>query len=298
MPASIRALLTAAKPLLAATPFAASPREAHLLLGHVLGWGEARLLAHDDAAVGAADERRFRALLARRLAGEPVAYLLGEKEFFGRAFRVDARVLIPRPETEHLVEAVLALGGALPERARVLDLGTGSGAVALTLALERPHWRLVAGDLSLAALDVARENARRFGLLGRVSFLAVDLASALVLSAVDLVVANLPYVVREEAPLLSPEVRDFEPGSALFADPAIGRDGRLLPGLGEIARLLAAAARPPAAGGLSPGARVALEIGYGQIEGVEELAATGPWRLVDTIPDYAGIPRCVVLARG
>ena len=154
---TVQGLLVEARRRLAAAPFAPPAREAGLLLAHALGVSEAQVLARHDEDVPAAAADRFLALLERRLAGEPFAYLTGEREFYGRGFRVDRRVLIPRPETEHLVEAALAL--PLPPGPRILDLGTGSGCLAVTLAAELPAATVVATDLSLAALAVARANA-------------------------------------------------------------------------------------------------------------------------------------------
>ncbi len=287
--ATVSSLLAEAKAELAAAPFRPSPREAHLLLGHVLGLAEAPLLARDAEAVPPASEEAFRALLARRLTGEPVAYLLGEREFFGRPFAVDGRVLVPRPETEHLVETVLDL--PLPVRARVLDVGVGSGAIAVTLAHERPAWRVTGVDLSPAALAVARGNARRHAPAGgRLALAAADLAAGLDLSGFDLLVSNPPYVAWEDAPTLSPEVRDFEPGLALFAEPA-GPAGEGVPGAGVTARLLQQSRLLPL------GARVVLELGSGQLEGLLRLAAAEGWSPERVVHDYAGIPRVVVLGR-
>lgn len=227
----------------------------------------------------------FERLLARRLAGEPVAYLLGEREFYGRVFSVDRRVLIPRPETEHLVEVVLAL--PLPPGPRILDLGTGSGILAVTLALELPGARVLATDRSPGALAVAAANARRLGAGERLCFLGADWTAALARLDFDLVVSNPPYVSREDEPRLSPEVRDFEPASALFAEEG---------GLGEIRRLLAAAVALPS------GAFFACEIGDGQLPGIEALVAeereeAHPLTLVEVRRDYAGKERLVVLKR-
>ena len=296
---TVRELLAEAKRRLAAAPFEPPPREAHHLLGHVLGLSEAQVLARDDESVPPEAEAAFRELLERRLAGEPVAYLVGEREFYGRSFRVDSRVLIPRPETEHLVEAALDPALDLPPGARVLDVGTGSGAIALTLALERPGWRVVAADLSPAALAVARDNARRLGLLdassgdgsGRLHLVGSDLASALRVHDFDLVVSNPPYIAREEAAALSPEVREFEPHGALFGGlPGEGAAGAS-PGTGLASRLLEGLEELP------PRAPVILEIGHGQLEAVLALARRHGRRPARTIPDYAGVPRVVVLTR-
>jgi release factor glutamine methyltransferase len=289
--ATVGSLLAEAKAALAAASFAPPPREAHLLLGRVLGLSEARLLARDGEPVAPEAEHAFRALLARRLAGEPVAYLTGEREFYGRSFGVDRRVLVPRPETEHLVEAALELEreGRVPADARVLDVGAGSGAVAVTLALERPRWRLVASDLSPAALAAARENARRFDLAGRgrLRLVAADLTAALRLERFDLLVSNPPYVAVEEAAALSPEVRDFEPPAALFSPPGPGAAS----GTGIAWRLLEGSSSLPLR------APLALEIGRGQLEAVRAAAERHGWSVRREVPDLAGIPRVVVLVR-
>ena len=253
-------------------------RECRLLLGHLLGWTETQVIARDDRRVPPETIERFDALLSRREGGEPVAYLLGRREFYGRDFLVDPRVLVPRPETEHLVEA--ALGLDLPPDARVLDVGVGSGAIAVTLALERPGWRVAATDRSADALAVARANARRLG--GHVTLLGADLTAPLRLGRLDLVVSNPPYLAPAEAGGISPEVREFEPASALFAPGE---------GLGLIERLLTEARS------LQPGSPVILEIGHRQLAAVEALAERGPWRRERVIADYQGIPRVLILSR-
>ncbi|MBV8202445.1 MAG: peptide chain release factor N(5)-glutamine methyltransferase [Acidobacteria bacterium] len=258
----------------------APPREAALLLGAVLGLSEAQVMARDDQPVPPAAAARFEALLARRLGGEPVAYLLGEREFYGRGFAVDRRVLIPRPETEHLVEA--ALGLALPPAPRVLDVGTGSGCLAVTLALELAGARVVAADLSPAALAVAAGNARRHGVAGRVAAAASDLTAALDLSRFDLVVSNPPYVDAGEAPALSHEVCNFEPHLALFS-----------PGSGDavLARLFRECAR------LRPGVPLVVEIGSGQLAAATRHAAAAGLEIAGVHRDYAGAARVLVLRR-
>lgn len=254
-------------------------REAARLLAHLLGTGEAGLLARDGETVDATIADRFLELVARRAAGEPAAYLTGEREFFGRRFAVDRRVLVPRPETEHLVEIALAL--PLPDRARVLDVGTGSGAIALTLAAERPAWRVVASDRSLGALALARGNAQ--ALAPGVALVAADLDAALELGGFDLVVSNPPYVDPEDETALSPEVRAHEPPLALFAHG----------GLAVLERLLAAGRA------LRPGAYLAVEVGAGQAAAlVERARAGGLYDELSVSPDLAGIERDVVLRRG
>lgn len=281
MTPTVRILLAEARRRLAAAPFEAPPREARLLLAHVLGRREVDLLGGDGELVPAPAIARFGALLERRLLGEPVAYLTGEREFWGRSFHVDSRVLVPRPETEHLVEAALDL--PLPPHPRFLDLGTGSGCLAASLACELPAAHGIAVDLSPAALAVARRNLERHGVLDRVRPVAADLGRALALSRFDLVVSNPPYLAPEEAPTLSPEVRDHEPGLALFAPDR---------GLATITRLL-----HEVGVALAPGAWLACEIGAGQLSAVLELAAGSALALERWLPDLAGIPRVVVLRR-
>lgn len=273
---TVRELLAPARSRLAAAPFAASPREALLLLGAVMGWSEAQVLARDGAEVPPEHATAFAELLERRLRGEPVAYLLGRREFWGRSFAVDGRVLVPRPETEHLVEEALEL--ALPAHPQVLDLGTGSGCLAVTLALELPGSRVVAVDRSAGALAVARRNAAALG--AGVAFAAGDWATALDVTGVDLVVSNPPYLDPAE-PVVA-EVTDWEPASALW-----GGAG----GLAAVAALLGSLDR------LRGGIPVLLEIGAGQLPRLATLAAAAGWRLDGSRADLAGIPRVAVLRR-
>jgi release factor glutamine methyltransferase len=273
-------LLADARRRLAAAPFRPAGREAQLLMARVLGRDEAHVLAHPEDVLQAAAVERFQTLLERRLSGEPIAYIFGEREFYGRLFAVDRRVLIPRPETEHLVELALEL--ALPPRPRILDLGTGSGCLAVTLACELPTARLIATDLFPAALAVARANARRHGVDDRVRLVAADLATPLRLGGFDLVVSNPPYVGLEEAPHLSVEVRDHEPAAALFAPRTR---------LSVIERLAAEL------GDLAAGTVVAFEIGAGREDAVSELLAGSLLAPVGVRQDYAGIPRIVVTKR-
>ncbi len=268
MKISVGDLVAQTRQRLRAAPFEISPREASLLLRHVLGWSESRVLAYPESLVDEEARRRLDELVERRLKGEPVAHLFGEKEFWGRDFLVDRRVLTPRPETEHLIEAALELN--LPPSPRILDLCTGSGCIAVTLALEIDGARVVASDLSLDALDVARANAARHE--AAVSFVAADLCEALRLDVFDLVVSNPPYV--DPAADLSPEVRDFDPSLALFAE----NRGRAI-----IERLLEESAA------MRPGVTLLMEIGYDQ----------GDWLAgrCEIRRDYAGLPRLAILRR-
>ena len=279
--ATIRELVEEGRRRLAGAVADSPGREARLLLAAILNRDQMALVAHDDDAVAAADRERFRELVERRERGEPAAYLLGRKEFYGRDFVVDDRVLIPRPETEAVVEIALSLD--LPAEARVVDVGTGSGAIALTLAAERPRWRLVATDLSLGALACARENRARLGLADRVGLVRGDLASAVAAEPLDLVVSNPPYVDPAEPELVAPDVRTYEPHLALFA-----AEG----GLAVVARLVAFASA------LREGAWLISEFGFGQRDRVLALAAATPGlELVEMRDDAAGIPRVVVFKR-
>ncbi len=280
MPTTIGALLAGARPRLAAAPFRPSTREGALLLGAVLGLSEAQVFARPGAEVADAAAARFEEMLRRRLTGEPVSYLFGEREFYGRPFHVDSRVLIPRPETEHVVESALALHP--PRGAWLLDVGTGSGCLAVTLALEILESRVVATDISPAALAVAQGNARRLRASDRVHLLAADLAAGLDLGRFDLAVSNPPYIDRAEAPALSPEVCNFEPHLALFS-----------PGAGDstLARLCGTAS------GLRPGAHLVVEIGFGQFDAARRHAAAAGLELAGVRRDYSGIPRVLTLKR-
>jgi release factor glutamine methyltransferase len=247
-----------------------TPRlDAELLLGRALGVDRARLVLDARAPMDRTALARFDGLLARRRASEPVAYILGEREFRRLRLVVDRRVLIPRPETELLVE--LALG--LPAGARVLDVGTGSGAVALALKDERPDLEVWGSDLSADALDVARSNGARLEL--PVFFVQADLLEGVPSPGeFDAVLANLPYVSTGDA--LPPDVGDYEPPDALFA----GSDG-----LSVIRRLV---------DGLGATPFVALEVGEGQASAVASLLAGAGFASVRRKRDLAGIERVVV----
>jgi release factor glutamine methyltransferase len=268
-PPSARSLLADASTRLCAAG-ADSPRlDSELLLADALGVSRERLLLDPSGVVDAPAVTRFEALLARREAREPVAYILGRKGFRRISLLVDRRVLIPRPETELLVE----LGLGLPGGARVIDVGTGSGAVALALKEERPDLEVWASDVSADALALATENARTLGLA--VHFAHADLLDG-ISQQFDAVLANLPYVA--EGAELPPEVAVYEPPGALLA----GSDG-----LREIRRLVAMLAGVPVVG---------LEVGFDQAETVAALMVDGGFRSTERMRDLAGHER-VVLGR-
>jgi release factor glutamine methyltransferase len=249
-----------------------TPRlDAELLLGHALGVDRAALAMAPEREVAGPAVRAFQELVRRRAAGrEPVAYLLGRRGFRRLELEVDARVLVPRPETELLVEAALGL----PPGARVVDVGTGSGAVALALKDERPDLDVLATDVSDDALAVARANAR--GLRLDVAFRRADLLDGV--GPVDAVVCNPPYVADGERAVLPPEVGRHEPAVALFGGPD---------GLDVVRRLVRQA-------GASAAALLALEVGQGQAPAVSALARAAGFAEVEARRDLAGIERVVV----
>ncbi len=262
-------------------------REAELLLEEALGVGRAQLYLDGETEIPAQALAKLEAWLVRRCAREPLAYIVGEQEFWSLSFHVTPAVLIPRPETELLVEAALkvARGADQPFRGPLLDVGTGSGAIAVALARELPAALIYAVDRSPAALQVAQGNAKRHGVAERVRLLATDLLSGLRPGQMfPLVLSNPPYVGQETLPGLQPEVRDFEPRLAL--DGGAG-------GLTVIRRfpdLLAAA--------LAPGGWFFMEIGADQQEDVLELFTAVPFLTqVEVRPDFAGLPRILQARR-
>jgi release factor glutamine methyltransferase len=252
-----------------------TPRlDAELLLGHALGLDRAALLMAPEREVAGPAVRAFQDLVRRRSAArEPVASLVGRRAFRRLELEVDARVLVPRPETELLVEVALGL----PHGARVVDVGTGSGAVALALKDERPDLDVVATDVSQDALAVARANAARLGL--HVAFVRGDLLDGA--GDVDVIVANPPYVAEADRAALPPEVARHEPAVALFAGPD---------GLDVVRRLTAAA-------GASPARFAALEIGAGQAPEAQRLLQAAGFTETERHRDLAGIERVVVARR-
>lgn len=264
---------------------------AEVILAHALGLSRLDLYLRYDQPLSAAELSRFKALMVRRREGEPVAYLTGHREFWSLDFLVTPAVLIPRPETEVLVSAAIeAVKDWQPKTKNRkpktgplwgLEIGVGSGAVVVTLARELPQFTWVALDLAAAALAVARQNAGRHEVAGRIQFLQGDLLGALKPAAeFALVVANLPYVPRRVWERLPRDIKDFEPQEALLG----GEDGLTL-----IRRLAREAPHY-----LQPGGWLALEVAEGQAEGVLQLLReTGAYERLETLADYQGIQRVV-----
>jgi release factor glutamine methyltransferase len=247
--------------------------EARVLAAYAWNVAPSWLIAHDTDPLSDAQITRFRGLLTRRLAGEPIAYLTGVREFYGRSFEVSPDVLIPRPDTERLVE--LALERVPPDQAMdVLDLGTGSGCIAITLALERPLARVTAVDRSAAALAIAQRNANILN--AHVEFLTSDWFAALVGRRFDLIVSNPPYIAAADPHLTRGDVR-FEPLTALTA----GADG-----LDDLRQLTRAACAH-----LKPGGTLLLEHGYDQAEAVQALLRMNGIQHPQSWADLTGILR-------
>ena len=250
-----------------------NPRDTDVLLADITGRSLAGLIAHGDDEVDADAVQR---LLARRYRGEPLQYIRGKADFFSRQFLVDDRVLIPRPETELLVEAAI---DRAPRGGRVIDVGTGSGCIAISLERERPDLRVLGVDLSPAALAVANDNRRR--LSSQVRLAASDVLMS-VRGPFDLVVSNPPYIAKSEIANLQTEVRDHEPMLALTPGPR---------GTEVIERILDDARRVLAQDG-----RVLMEIGFGQESPLRDIAAARDYDVETFVPDLAGIARVIVLS--
>jgi release factor glutamine methyltransferase len=261
-------------------------RSAEHLLAHALGQKRLQLYLRFDQPVAEDELARFRELVRRRLRNEPVQYIVGTTEFYGLEFAVSPAVLIPRPETEHLVEAVIDRQRAVSAsgEASILDIGTGSGIIAITLAAQLQNARVTAIDVSEAAIDIARANAARNKVDDRVSLVKQDIL-AMELNGIggpfDVVVSNPPYIAQAEIETLQPEVRAFEPMDALTD----GGDG--LSFYRRIAELLPRL--------LSPGGLLAVEIGFGQSPAVIEIFSSA-LRDIEVVKDYSGIER-VILGR-
>ncbi|MGC1160270.1 MAG: peptide chain release factor N(5)-glutamine methyltransferase [Acidobacteriaceae bacterium] len=257
---------------------ATARRDAEVLLMRVVGRDRAWIMTHADAGLTSEQLAQFEDWVARRARQEPVQYILGETEFYGLTLRVTPAVLIPRPETEHVVEAVLSRVGR-DAAVRICDVGTGSGSIAVALAHALPRAVVTAVDLSSAALEIAKENAERHGVAGRVRFVESDLLGAVRGERFEVVVSNPPYVAEGE--VLEAQVREYEPREALYAG-ATGLEvyRRLIPEAWEV---------------LVPGGWLVMEIGHGQREVLAALL-TG-WDGVEFAADLQGIPRVAIAQR-
>jgi release factor glutamine methyltransferase len=262
---------------LQASPFPSL--DTRLLLAHALQQDHVYLVTHRDELLTVEQFREYQHLLHRAIAGEPIPYLIGKAPFFGQEFIVTPAVLIPRPETELLVELALRWGRAR-DQVRVVDVGTGSACIAASLAANLPAAEIIGSDISTAALTVARLNVTKL-VPGRVNLVQADLLESFS-SGIDLIVANLPYIAGHEWPELTDGVKFFEPAIALCGGPD---------GLDLIRRLL-----PQAHERLNPGGMVLLEIGWQQGDATRELAGTiFPDAVTEVVVDYAGHDRLVVI---
>ena len=254
--------------------------DAELLLAYALDTDRIRVILDSERRLLAGELAVYRELIKRRRSGEPIAYLLGRREFFGLPFRVDRRVLIPRPDTEALVEVALDRTRARSLFGRALDLCTGSGCVAIAFATRRPTWRVTGTDVSPEAVELARENALRLGAIWGVRFASGDgFAAVAAGERFELVTANPPYVPRAELELLEATIRDFEPRLALDG----GSDG-----LSLIRRIVSETTAR-----LVPGGVLALEVGAGQADGVARLLGDAGYLEVERRRDYGGHERVV-----
>ncbi len=258
-----------------------SPRmNAEVLLMFVLACNRAYLYAHPERELASGEQARYDDALAQRVRGVPAQYITGHQEFWGLDLIVTPAVLIPRPETEHLVETVLELAHGV-ERPTIVDVGTGSGCVALALARELPQAEIHATEISAEALEIARANAARLQLQDRVTFHHADLVADITGRAFDIVASNPPYVGSSEADKVQLEVRKFEPRAAVFA----GREG-----LDVIRRLI-----PQARVALKPGGWLVMEIGFSMEAKIRQLLCG--WVELHVTPDLQGIPRVIAARR-
>jgi release factor glutamine methyltransferase len=257
--------------------------DAEVLARHVLGWTREQMLVRWRQPVPPDFEPKFAPLLARRLRREPVAYIVGHREFWGLEIDVTRNTLIPRPETELIVEEALIVAPTLGDAPAIVDVGTGSGCLAIALAHELPTAHVLAIDVSTAALDVAKRNAVRHHVSERITLIAGSVLEP-ILHPVDLIVANPPYVPLRDAPTMQPDVRDYEPAVALFS----GEDG-----LATIRALV-----KQAAARVRPEGWLIFEFGWGQADEVKDLVdRVGAWRLIRLRHDLQDIPRTAVLQR-
>jgi release factor glutamine methyltransferase len=304
LPLDVRSVLREGIARLRAARVSSDTLAAEVLLLFSLGRDRTWLYSHADEQLDPYLVANYFTLIARRVAGEPTQHLTGKQEFWGLEFEVTAAVLIPRPETEHVVEVALerlgAAGikidmktGAPSPRLRIADIGTGSGCIAIALAHELPHAEIFATDISVAALHVARCNGARHRVDDRVHFVETDLLEGISLSPLaaarspqlfDLIVSNPPYVGRNDAASLEREVREHEPEAALFGGPT---------GIEIYVRLIEQAGAL-----LRPGGNLVLELGYGAADSVRAILAAQPgWANICVTNDLAGIPRVIAAER-
>ena len=279
---TLRALIERAEAKLRTSPHPDRARlDAETLMLHVLRQNRAWLIAHIDDEAEPSIEPEYTGLVAERLSGKPIQYITGNSEFFGLPFSVGPGVLIPRPETEHLVEEVIHLvkQSSLSEP-HILDIGTGSGIIAVAIAHALPHARITAVDLSAQALLIARENANRNHVTDRIQFLEGDLLTPVAGVQFHIIASNPPYVPASDHDSLAVEVREHEPHTALFA----GDDG-----LDIYRRLI-----PEAREHLQPEGWLLLEIGHGQQDAIDKILQDHGYSKVRFIQDYQGIPRVAV----
>ena len=304
MALDVRGALKEGMARLRAAQIPSSTLAAELLLMHALGRDRTWLYTNPEAALDPTQSEKYFALVARRAAGEPTQYLTGKQEFWGLEFEVTPAVLIPRPETEHVIEVALErLGprgikidmvtGAPSPRLRIADVGTGSGCLAVALAHELPHADVFATDISASAIEVARRNASRHGVADRIHLLQTNLLEAVLHQSLltnhqsqsfDLIVSNPPYVARSEAATLPREVRDHEPHEALFGGPTgVEIYSRLIEQSGSLLR---------------EGGILVLELGYNAADEVRRMFHVQPgWVNVSITNDLAGIPRVLAAER-
>jgi release factor glutamine methyltransferase len=262
---------------------------AGVLLGHVLAWDRVHLLTRAGEQIDESAYSTFLDLIARRARGEPLQYLTGHQEFYGLDFKVTPAVLIPRPETEFLVERIIEIGSnwGSPGGPLIVDIGTGSGCIAISLAVNLPRAEIIATDISGEALEVARLNAEHYHVSPRIEFIEGDLFVAIegkgLEGSVDVVACNPPYVPAAHPETIQREVRDWEPPVALFG----GEQG-----LDFYRRLLADA---PAY--VRPGGFLVCEIGYNQLAQIRSMIEPGAWDEVTTTSDLQGVPRILTIRR-
>lgn len=294
---SVRDRLREAISRLRAAKISSHTLAAELLLLHATGHDRTWIYSHPDETIPADVTDNFFALIAKRIQGTPVQYLTSKQEFWGLEFTVSPDVLIPRPETEHLIEVALdrlavreVRAGRPPrlsgEDLRIVDVGTGSGCIAISLAKELPGATIFATDISKPALATAQRNAQKLGFANRIQFLESDLLGYFLAtrsSAVDLIVSNPPYIALREKSSLPPEVRDHEPATALFG----GQEGYELyaPLISQAAQLL------------KPGALLVLELGQGSLPAVHPILENPHWTTIGVTNDLAAIPRVISAER-